>query len=61
MTHKELIKKLCEAEGLKSQVAIGDMREIVGIIADEMQKDMIGISALLVRIGKNRKKNDRKT
>lgn len=62
MTYKELIKKLCEAEGLKNQVSVGDMREIVSILSDEMQKDMLGITSLLVRNGKNRKKkNERRT
>ena len=55
MTYKELIKKLCEAEGLKSEVKVGDMRELVGIIADEMIKDMLGTTSLLIELGRKRK------
>lgn len=34
MTIKQIVKLIVEAEGKKSQVSVGDVREIVGLVAE---------------------------
>lgn len=39
-TIKELVSGLCKVEGLKSQVEVGDMREIIGHLSDIIFKEI---------------------
>lgn len=39
MTIKQLTTELCKREGLKSQTAIGNVREIVGHLSDMVYHD----------------------
>jgi len=34
--YNKLIRKLCRREGKQSQIKVGDMREIVGVLAEEL-------------------------
>lgn len=59
MTITELTKKLCAIEGLKSEVKYGDMKEILGILADLIYRDEIApmknqVVANLTKLGKSR-------
>lgn len=42
MSMRKLASKIAKTEGKKSQVKIGDVREIVGIISDLIYKDCRG-------------------
>jgi hypothetical protein len=61
MTIKELVKYIAEHEGLKSQVKVGDVREVLGILSDllydESQLDGNTVEALI----KNGKREARKS
>lgn len=51
----KLIKELCEAEGLKSQIKVGDMRELMGKLADRVFKDeSVETFQILLEYGKSR-------
>ena len=39
MTLKELVSKIAKEEGKKHEAPVGDVREIVGLISDEIFKD----------------------
>lgn len=40
MTKNQLVKEICRREGKKSQVAIGNVREIISILEDMFQEDI---------------------
>lgn len=42
MTIKELCSKIAALEGLKHEASIGDVREIVGLVSDELFRDNEG-------------------
>ena len=50
----DLYKLIAEREGKKSEVSIGNIREIVGIIADLLTNDEV--YKCLVKLGKRRAK-----
>jgi hypothetical protein len=61
MTLRELISKIAKQEGKKHQAGIGDIREIIGIISDEIHKDIKVAKSLLMngmRRAKRSKKKD---
>lgn len=51
---KRLEKKLSNKEGKKSQVSIGNIRELLALLADEAHRDPIGLLTTLYRAGKRR-------
>ena len=55
MTLQELVKKICEIEGKKIQVSVGNVREIVSIISDLYYADDT-IARMLYQNGKRRKR-----
>lgn len=59
MKIKELVSKLAKAEGKKHQMKVGDVREIVGLISDEMVKDSDTLLNL-VENGHRRAKRNKK-
>jgi hypothetical protein len=60
MTLRKLCSKIARVEGLKHQASIGDVREIVGIISDELYNlsgwELILLLANLVKNGERRSK-----
>lgn len=52
---KELVSALTIAEKGKSSIKVGDMREAIGKLADMMEADP-NVTALLIKLGKSRKK-----
>jgi hypothetical protein len=48
MTYKELIQILCRIEGKKSQVKIGDVKEIVKILKNLIKVNPLGVLKHLV-------------
>lgn len=52
---KEIVSALTKAEGGKSSIKVGDMREAIGKLADMMEADP-NVTALLIKLGKSRKK-----
>lgn len=64
MKPKDLIRKLCKLEGLKDQVSIAQMSEIVGHISDLVYKGEDDVVCALIVNGKRRelrrKKRDQK-
>lgn len=55
MTVKELVSKLAKLEGKRHQASVGDIRELVGLISDELFKDP-SLAELLIKNGKKRPK-----
>lgn len=51
MTMKELIKKVCVAEGKKKEVSIGNIRETLKVLAEILAKDNEALHAFLRYIG----------
>lgn len=60
MKPKELIRKLCKLEGLKDQVSIAQMSEIVGHISDLVYKGEDDVVCALIVNGKRRELRRRK-
>ena len=58
MNLKELYKVIAKREGKKSEVSIGNIREIVGIIADILVKHPKTVSTLY-RLGQRRAKKNK--
>lgn len=56
MKIQELASRLAKLEGKKSQVKIGDMREILAILSDVVYHEMNGIVGALYENGKRRAK-----
>lgn len=60
MTIKELCSRIARQEGLKHEASIGDVREIVGIICDELGRldapQMYEFVTALLKNGKRRAK-----
>jgi hypothetical protein len=58
MTIKNLVTEIVMREGRKSNVAIGDVREIVGLLSDIIyaSDDAVGVVLMLLRNGKQRAK-----
>jgi len=48
MTLRELESRIALREGKKSQVKIGDIREIIRILKDEISKDPLTVLRLLM-------------
>lgn len=64
MTKDELISKIAKREGKKSQVKIGDIREIVSIIEEleaEYEGQLAGSPLALLAKGSGKKKLDKMT
>lgn len=40
MTKNELVSRLCKIEGKKSQIKVGDMREVVGVLEAMFADDL---------------------
>jgi hypothetical protein len=55
MNLKELASKIAKDEGLKTQVSVGNIREIVGLLSDEIKKDP-SLAVLLLQNGDRRAK-----
>lgn len=68
MTMKELANKIAKAEGLKSEVSIGNIREILAILSDMVWAEMLetypngelAIGNCLCKNGKRRAKRNKK-
>lgn len=45
-TINQLVKKLCQLEGLKSQTSVGNVRELVGHLSDILYQDLANINFL---------------
>lgn len=52
MSLRDLVRKIAEREGRKSQAKIGDIREIIGILSDIVEED----PKVLDLIGRNGKR-----
>lgn len=64
-TINALVKELCKREGLKSQTSIGNVREVIGHLADildEQAVDGVGseVMELLYSLGAKRAKKRKK-
>ncbi len=63
MNIKKLVSIIAQKEGKKSQVKVGDIREIVGILSDmlfkELNEDNFSVDTLLALI-KNGKRRSKK-
>lgn len=58
-TIKEIVAHIAKLEGKKSEVSIGNLREVVGIISDLISRDPDALLAL-VNNGKRRAKKKKK-
>ena len=55
MKYKELIAYLAAKEGLKKQISIAQIKELVGLLSELLYEEP-SIALELVRVGKRRKK-----
>ena len=55
MTLKELASKISKLEGKKHEASVGDVREIIGLISDQLASDP-ALADLLIKNGKRRSK-----
>lgn len=55
MNLKKLVSDLTKKEGKKSNVKVGDVREIIGLVSDEIYKNPLLVYDLY-KNGKRRKK-----
>ncbi len=62
MTIKELVSKIAKLEGKKHQASVGDVREIVGLVSDEVfaSNDPVSFMLELSQNGKHRAKRKAK-
>lgn len=66
-TINALVKELCKREGLKSQTSIGNVREVIGHLADIMRElategpdRMEDLTGMLYQLGYKRAKKKKK-
>lgn len=68
-TINALVKELCKREGLKSQTSIGNVREVIGHLADIIHEEEHGVdeygppsetSVLIYQLGVKRAKRKKK-
>ena len=59
MTIREIATEIAKREGKKSQARIGDIREILGILAD-IYTDHIEVTVCLIELAKRRAKRKKK-
>lgn len=59
MNLKELVSKIAKAEGKKHQASVGDVREIIGLVSDELAIDPT-LGVLLIVAGQRRAKRKKK-
>lgn len=62
MTIKELVSKISKLEGKKHQASVGDVREIIALVCDELVLDKIpnATATALVKNGQRRAKRRKK-
>jgi hypothetical protein len=56
---KALASEIAKREGKKSQVKMGDVREILGILSDLAFADPVGVVGLLIKNGMRRAKGSK--
>ena len=54
MNKAQLVKAICKAEGLKSQVSVGNAREILKVLRNLIAEDSSALEALLTMPKKKR-------
>jgi hypothetical protein len=56
MKIKEIVSEIAKREGKKSQVKVGDVREVIGHLADMFQESGSDVIQALITLGVNRKR-----
>lgn len=56
MTYAELVRAIAVAEGMRSEVKVGDIREILGILSDLYVTNPVELEKFLITNGRRRAK-----
>jgi hypothetical protein len=60
MNMAELVKHISEKEGKTSEVSVGNIREILGIVSDHIYNDFNGSNATILTLWENGKRRAKK-
>jgi len=57
---KDLVREIARREGKKSQVGVGNIREVIGILSDMYLDHSFAMNAILYKNGQRRAKKGKK-